>query len=83
MNVVSEFEVSQPNGFGGGTSQVMQQTRVEAKDKPVNRIELKQGATVEDLVQSLQAIGATARDVISILQAMRSAGALEAKIEVL
>jgi flagellar P-ring protein FlgI len=83
VNVVSEFEVSPPNGFGGGTSQVVQQTRVEAKDKPVNRIELKQGATVEDLVQSLQAIGATARDVISILQAMRSAGALEAKIEVL
>jgi flagellar P-ring protein FlgI len=82
VNVVSDFEVSQPNGFTGST-QVVQQTRVEAKDKPVNRIELKQGATVEDLVQSLQAIGATARDVISILQAMRSAGALEAKIEVL
>jgi flagellar P-ring protein FlgI len=83
VNVVSDFEVSQPNGFSAGTTQVVQQTRVEAKDKPVNRIELKQGATVEDLVQSLQAIGATARDVISILQAMRSAGALEAEIEVL
>ena len=53
------------------------------KDKPVSRIELKQGATVDDLVRNLQAIGATARDVISILQAMKSAGALEAEIEVL
>jgi flagellar P-ring protein FlgI len=84
VNVVSEFQVSQPNAFSKtGTTQVVQQTRVDALDKPVNRIELKQGATVDDLVRSLQTIGATARDVISILQAMKSAGALEAEIEVL
>jgi flagellar P-ring protein FlgI len=84
VNVVSEFQVSQPNAFSsGGTTQVVQQTRVDAQDKPVNRIELKQGATVDDLVRSLQTIGASARDVISILQAMKSAGALEAEIEVL
>jgi flagellar P-ring protein precursor FlgI len=84
VNVVSEFQVSQPNGFSStGTTQVVQQTRIEAQDKPVNRIELKHGATVDDLVRSLQTIGASARDVISILQAMKSAGALEAEIEVL
>ena len=84
VNVVSEFQVSQPNAFSsGGATQVVQQTRVDAQDKPVNRIELKQGATVDDLVRSLQTIGASARDVISILQAMKSAGALEAEIEVL
>ena len=84
VNVVSEFQVSQPNGFSsGGTTQVVQQTQINAQDKPVNRIELKRGATVDDLVRSLQMIGATARDVISILQAMKSAGALEAEIEVL
>ena len=82
VNVVTEFEVSQPNAFGAGSTQVVPQTRVEAKDKPVSKIELKQGATVDDLVRSLQAIGASARDVISILQAMKSAGALEAEIEV-
>jgi flagellar P-ring protein FlgI len=84
VNVVSEFQVSQPKAFSsGGTTQVVQQTRIDALDKPVNRIELKQGATVDDLVRSLQTIGASARDVISILQAMKSAGALEAEIEVL
>jgi flagellar P-ring protein precursor FlgI len=84
VNVVAEFQVSQPGPFSsGGTTQVVQQTRIEAQDKPVNRIELKQGATVDDLVRSLQTIGASARDVISILQAMKSAGALEAEIEVL
>lgn len=83
VSVVSSLEVSQPGPLSGGSTEVLQQTRVEAKDKPVNRIELTQGATVDDLVRSLQTIGASARDVISILQAMKSAGALEAEIEVL
>ena len=84
INVVSEFQVSQPSPFSNtGTTQAVQQTQIQVKDKPVNRIELKKGSTVDDLVRSLQSIGATARDVISILQAMKSAGALEAEIEVL
>jgi len=83
VNIVSHFDVSQPSAFSAtGTTEVTQQTRVAAQDKPVNRIELKQGATVDDLVRSLQTIGASARDVISILQAMKSAGALEAELEV-
>jgi len=83
VNVVSVNEVSQPNALSsGGTTQVVQQTTVQATDKPVNRIDLKEGATVEDLVQELQRTGAGARDVISILQAMKSAGALEAELEV-
>jgi flagellar P-ring protein precursor FlgI len=83
VNVVSVTEVSQPGALSSGTTQVVQQTTVEARDKPVNRIDLKEGATVEDLVQELQRTGAGARDVISILQAMKEAGALEADLEVL
>lgn len=83
INVTSTVEVSQPNPMSSGTTQVVQQTTVQAQDRPVNRIDLKQGATVEDLVQALQATGAGARDVISILQAMKEAGALEADLEVL
>jgi flagellar P-ring protein precursor FlgI len=83
VNVISETEVSQPGPASAGTTQVIQQTAVQATDKPVNRIDLKEGATVEDLVQELQRTGAGARDVISILQAMKEAGALEADLEVL
>jgi len=83
VNVTSQTEVSQPGPFSSGTTQVVQQTQVQAQDKPVNRIDLKEGATVEDLVQELQRTGAGARDVISILQAMKEAGALEADLEVL
>jgi flagellar P-ring protein FlgI len=83
VNVTSEPEVSQPNALSAGTTQVVQQTTVQAQDKPVNRIDLKAGATVEDLVQELQQTGAGARDVISILQAMKEAGALEADLVVI
>jgi flagellar P-ring protein FlgI len=84
VNVISQVEVSQPNALSsGGTTQVVQQTQVQAEEKPVNRIDLKEGATVEDLVQELQRTGAGARDVISILQAMKEAGALEADLEVI
>ena len=83
VNVVSTPMVSQPGPFSNGTTQVVEQTSIQVQDKPVNRIELKQGATVEDLVRELQRTGAGARDVISILQAMKEAGALEADLEVL
>lgn len=83
VNIVTQNQVSQPAPLSTGTTQVVQQTTVQAEDKPVNRIELKEGATVEDLVQELQRTGAGARDVISILQAMKEAGALEADLEVL
>jgi flagellar P-ring protein FlgI len=83
VNVISQTEVSQPNAMSAGTTEVVQQTTLEARDKPVNEINLKEGATVEDLVKELQQTGAGARDVISILQAMKEAGALEADLEVL
>lgn len=83
VNVQSELQVSQPGAFSAGSTQVVQQTSLQAQDKPVNRILLKPGATVEDLVQELQRIGSGARDVIAILQAMKEAGALEADLEVL
>ncbi len=83
VNVISNVEVSQPGPLSQGTTQVVEQTTVQAQDKPVNRIDLKEGATVEDLVQELQRTGAGARDVISILQAMKAAGALDADLEVL
>lgn len=83
VNVVTRTEVSQPGALSSGTTQVVQQTTIQAQDNPANRIQLAEGATVDDLVQSLQQIGATSRDIISILQAMKEAGALEADLEVM
>jgi flagellar P-ring protein precursor FlgI len=70
-----------PSLFGPATT--VAETTIQAQDKQVNGIQLKANATVDDLVRGLQSIGATARDVISILQAMKQAGALEADLEVI
>ena len=82
IDVLSQVQVSQPNALSGGSTEVVKQTSVQVQDKPANRIELKEGATVDDLVQSVQALGASARDIISILQGMKEAGALEADMVV-
>jgi flagellar P-ring protein precursor FlgI len=62
---------------------VVPQTEVQATDTPAQLIQLKEGATVEELVRGLQTLGAGARDIVSILQAIKAAGALEAELEVL
>lgn len=59
------------------------QPEIKAEEKPARRVELTQGATVEELGSGLQAIGATARDVIAILHSLKQAGALEADLEVI
>jgi len=77
------FEVSQPTELSKGTTEVVPKTAVAAKEEKARNVLLKQGATVEDLVHALGAIGSTPRDVIAILQSLRSAGALEADVEVM
>jgi flagellar P-ring protein precursor FlgI len=62
---------------------VVPQTSVGAKEEKARNVLLKQGATVEDLVRALAAIGSTPRDVIDVLQSLRAAGALEAEVDVM
>ncbi len=84
IEIATDYQVSQPLPFSNtGKTTVVPQTTVESKDAKVKRIELGEGASVEQLVNGLQAIGATARDVVAILQAIKAAGALEADLEVI
>lgn len=81
--VATTLSASQPNPYANGQTQVLPDTKVTATEIPARNVELNEGASVEQLVTRLQAIGATARDVISILQAIKAAGALEADLEVI
>jgi len=83
VEIQTSFEVSQPTELSKGTTEVVPKTAVAAKEEKARNVLLKQGATVEDLVHALGAIGSTPRDVIAILQSLRSAGALEADVEVM
>ncbi len=83
VEVQTTMQVSQPGALGQGTTEVVPQTSVAAKEEKARNVVLKQGATVEELVRALASIGSTPRDVIAILQNLRAAGALEAEIEVI
>jgi flagellar P-ring protein precursor FlgI len=62
---------------------VTPQVDVKVKEEKAKNIILDKGATIEELVRALQAIGSTPRDVIAILENLRAAGALDAEIEVI
>jgi flagellar P-ring protein precursor FlgI len=84
VEIQTTYAVSQPSALSsGGTTEVIPQTTLSGKEEKARNIMLKQGATVEELVRALAAIGSTPRDVIAILQNLRSAGALEADLEVI
>jgi flagellar P-ring protein precursor FlgI len=59
------------------------ETELKTKERPAKRLEIGEGASIDELVGGLQRMGATARDVISILQAIKAAGALDADLEVI
>lgn len=83
VEIQTSFAVSQPAPLSGGTTQVVPQVGVGVKEDKARNVVLKQGATVEELVRALNAIGSTPRDIIAILQNLRAAGALEAELEVI
>ena len=84
IQVSTQLQVSQPNPLSKtGETKVVPQSTVEAKESPLQAVQLKEGATVEELVRGLQTLGASARDVVAILQAINAAGALNADLEVL
>jgi flagellar P-ring protein precursor FlgI len=83
VEIQTTFDVSQPAPFSGGQTTVTPQTNVSVKQEPARNLMLKEGATVEELVRALSAIGSTPREIISILQNLKSAGALNAELKVI
>jgi flagellar P-ring protein precursor FlgI len=83
VEVRTELNVSQPQPLSPGKTTVTPDVTVDAKEEKAKNVVLHLGATIEELVRALEAIGSTPRDIIAILQAMQAAGALDADIEVI
>ncbi len=83
IEISTQYQVSQPEALSQGQTAVVPQTTVRAKESTAHRVELREGATVQELISGLQAIGATARDIVAILEAIKVAGALQAELEVI
>ena len=83
IDIATSLAVSQPTPFSKGETRVIPEIDTQAREAPVNRIQLPEGSRVEDLVNGLHEMGATARDVVAILQAIKAAGGLRAELEIL
>lgn len=81
--VVSETpNVSQPGPFSQGQTVTTPETNLNVKEQN-NRLLLMEGATLQELVDGLNSVGATPRDLISILRTLKTAGSLHADLEVI
>jgi flagellar P-ring protein precursor FlgI len=77
-------EVSQPNTpLGGGQTVVTSNSQIELIQQDGSMRRLKTSANLSDVIRALNALGASPQDLLAILQAMRSAGALRAELEII
>jgi flagellar P-ring protein FlgI len=81
IRVTETPEVSQPGPLSNGTTKVVPRTQVQIDDQHDRKLGILEGSvTLRDLVASLNALGIGPRDMISILQMIKAAGALQADL---
>lgn len=84
VTVTEQPEVSQPNPLAAGQTTVVPRTQVTVDDSSKKRMAIvQQSVSLRELVDGLNALGIGPRDMITILQAIKAAGALQAEIEVM
>ncbi len=81
IQVQESADVSQPLPFSGGQTVVTPQTNIAVNEEN-RKLKMIEGATLQELVEGLNALGATPRDLISILRTLEASGALAADLEV-
>ena len=83
IRVERSADVDQPDPFSYGSTIVTRSTQTDAEEDKASTIVLPATANVNDIVGALNAVGATPRDTISILQAMKAAGAIHAELQLI
>ena len=81
--VNAEQQVSQPNAMSGGQTVTTTQSDIEIRQGGGALMQVKAGANLAEVVKAINALGANPQDLLSILQAMKAAGALRADLEVI
>jgi flagellar P-ring protein precursor FlgI len=84
VKISTKYNVSQPTPFStGGQTTVTPETKVDVQEGDQKLIALQEGTTLESVISALNALGASPRDIIAIVQALKAAGALSAEIVIL
>lgn len=83
ISISSTPSVSQPNALSGGQTVVTEKANIDIRAEPGKLIQIPAAAQLADVVRALNSLGATPQDLLAILQAIKSAGALNAELEVI
>ena len=83
VQVVTDYQVSQPPPLSPGQTVVTPQVGVQVAEQQARAVKIQEGATVEELIAGLMAIGSTPRDIIAIMQSIAASGALDAELEMI
>ena len=83
ISISSTPSVSQPNAFSNGQTVTTEKATIDIKSEPGKLIQIPASAQLADVVKALNSLGATPQDLLAILQAIKSAGALHAELEVI
>ena len=83
VTIDESFAVSQPEAFGNGQTAVTPQSSVNVSERGGQAFQWKNGANLQDIVDTINSIGATPDDLMAILQGLSEAGALNAELEVI
>lgn len=83
VTVTESPQVSQPNALASGTTQVTQSSNVEVTEEENRMFVFDPGITLNDIVRAVNQVGASPSDLVAILEALKSAGALQADLIVI
>ncbi|MCF6153637.1 MAG: flagellar biosynthesis protein FlgA, partial [Candidatus Kuenenia stuttgartiensis] len=83
ITIKEEKEVSQPNMLGAGETRDMARTDIQVSEEKSRLTVLQEGVSISDVARALNVLGVTPRDLISIFQAIKKAGALHAELVIM
>ena len=83
VRISTQYHVSQPAPLSKGQTTTVPQTDINVNEGDAKLVTLDAGATLADVVRALNLLGATPRDIIAVMQALKAAGALRAEIVIL
>ena len=84
VRITTKLEVSQPSPLSRtGDTKVVPNEKVDVTEGTAQLVTLEEGTTLDAVVRALNALGASPRDIIAIMQALKAAGALRAEIVIL
>ena len=83
VTVTEDPRVSQPNSFSQGQTTVVPDSAINVTEKKGNMFKLDTGATLDDLVRAINQVGLAPGDLMSVLEALDKAGAIDGKLEII